>query len=366
MKVTVLTCFESNEERALYISDACNKAGYDVEVITTDFSHIRKAKRDSVPDGFITINTKSYKKNLSLERMYSHSCFAKDSFDYIKKHQTDLLWVIAPANSLIKEAKEYKADNPDIKIIVDIIDMWPESLPMSFNKHIFPFSLWRNIRKKNIDCADVLVSECNLYKEILKEEYPKEIKTLYLARNTINSNRNIKVSDGKLSLCYIGSINNIIDTERICEIIKTLDKPVDMHVIGEGENTDYFVNCLKEVSEVYYHGAVREEEKKSKIFNKCHAGINIYKENLYIGLTTKCIDYFGNGLPIINNIKGDTWEMVEKEKVGFNVNNNSKLNAKEIISARNNNDNVYRLYDDNFTKEAFVHNCLSIINEVIK
>lgn len=366
MKVTVLTCFESNEERALYISDACNKVGYDVEVITTDFSHIRKTKRDNTPNGFITINTKPYKKNLSLKRMYSHSCFARDAFDYVKKHQTDVLWVIAPANSLIKEAKRYKAANPNIKVIIDIIDMWPESLPININKHAFPFSLWRNIRKNNIDCADVLVSECNFYKDILSKEYKKDIKTLYLARNTISANRNIKVSDDKLSLCYIGSINNIIDTERICEIIKTADQPIVMHVIGEGENADLFIDSLKEVSEVYYYGAVRDEVKKSEIFNKSHAGINIYKEGLYIGLTTKCIDYFGNGLPIINNIKGDTWEMVEKEKVGFNINKNSILNAKEIVNSRNNNDNVYKLYDDNFTKEAFIHTCLSIINEVIE
>ena len=366
MKVTVLTCFESNEERALYISDACNKAGYDIEVITTDFSHIRKAKRHCVPDGFIAINTKPYKKNLSLERMYSHSCFAKDSFNYIKNHHTDVLWVIAPANSLIKEAKKYKTENPNTRIIVDIIDMWPESLPFSFNKHAFPFSLWRSIRKKNINCADMLVSECDFYKDILSKEYKKEIRTLYLARSAINADKSVKVSDDKLSLCYIGSINNIIDTERICEIVKALDQPVDIHVIGEGENTDFFIDSLRRVSEVYYYGAVRDEEKKKDVFNKCHAGINIYKEGLYIGLTTKCIDYFGNGLPIINNIKGDTWDMVEKNKVGFNIDKNNILNGKDIVSARKNNNCIYRLYEEKFSKEAFIHNCLSIISEVIE
>ena len=34
---------------------------------------------------------------------------------------------------------------------------------------------------------------------------------------------------------------------------------------------------------------------------QCHAGINIYREGLYIGLTVKCIDYFEHGMPIVND-----------------------------------------------------------------
>ena len=366
MKVTVLTCFESNEERASYILDACSKAGYDVEVLTTDFSHIRKSRRDNVPDGFLPIETIPYKKNLSFERIYSHFRFAKDAFDHINRNKPDVLWVIAPANSLIKQAKIFKAENQDTKIIIDIIDMWPESLPFNFNKHIFPFSIWRNIRKNNLDCADVLVSECNFYKDILNKEYAGDIKTLYLSRSSNVKKRKIKVDDKTLSLCYIGSINNIIDTDKICRIIKMIDEPVEMHVIGEGENTDSFIDSLKKVCNVTFWGAVRDEKQKSKIFDRCHAGINIYKDGLYIGLTTKCIDYFENGLPIINNIKGDTWDMVENYKVGFNIDKDCILKSEDIISARKNNGNIYELYDSNFTKKVFTKNCLSIIEEVIR
>ena len=33
----------------------------------------------------------------------------------------------------------------------------------------------------------------------------------------------------------------------------------------------------------------------------------------------KSIDYFEAGLPILNNIQGDTWEIIEKENVGVNI-----------------------------------------------
>ena len=35
------------------------------------------------------------------------------------------------------------------------------------------------------------------------------------------------------------------------------------------------------------------------------------KQEVFVGLTMKSIDYFEAGLPIINNIHGDTWNIVK-------------------------------------------------------
>ena len=366
MKVTILTCFESNEERALYLFDAFKDAGYDTEVITTDFSHIKKCRRNNVPDDFTVIETKKYTKNLSLQRMYSHYCFAKDAYKYIENNKPDVLWVMAPANSLIKETKTFKKNNRNIKVVIDIIDMWPESLPIRINKNIFPFSMWKNIRKNNIDCADILVSECNYYHDILSKEYKKDIKTLYLTRDNSNIHSENNTKEDVISLCYIGSINNIIDTDRICKVVSTIDKPVDIYVIGDGENKDYFLNSLSNVANVKYCGVIKDEDKKSEIFNMCHAGINVYKKGLYIGFTTKCLDYFENGLPIINSINGDTWDFVNDYDAGFNIDDNTILKADEIILKRKNNQDIFKLYENNFSKKVFIKNSLDILQEVIK
>ena len=40
-------------------------------------------------------------------------------------------------------------------------------------KNILPFNIWRNLRSKYIDCADYLVSECDLYQDILKNCHQK-------------------------------------------------------------------------------------------------------------------------------------------------------------------------------------------------
>ncbi len=366
MKALIVTCFESNEERISFVLDSFKKKRYNTKVITTNYSHIKKEYRTNTPEEYIAIDTKPYTKNISIKRIISHIKFAKDAFKKIELETPDIIWLMAPANYLIKEANKYKKKYPATKIIIDIVDMWPESLPIRINKNIFPFNIWRNIRKNNIKCADALVTECDYYQEILKTEYLKNITTIHWARDNKAIETKLKPNGDKLSLCYIGSINNIIDTKTICEVISNCDKPVVLHVIGNGENRYNFIETVGKMCEVIYHGEIRDEKEKNKIFSECHAGINIYKENLYIGLTVKSIDYFEHGLPVINNIKGDTWNLINKYNAGINYYSNATIDSNMLIDLRKNNKKIYELYNQNFTKGEFINNCINVINGVIK
>ena len=366
MKACVVTCFESNEERVAFVADTLKRKGFDVMIITSDFSHLKKTGRNNIPSSYCAIPTRPYKKNLSLARILSHLRFAKDAFIKIKEADPDLIWLMAPANSLIKEAERYRRDSRKAKLIIDIIDMWPESLPVSFNKNLFPLNIWRNIRKNHISCADALVCECDLYREILEQEYDKTITTIHWVKDHDAVIKKPDPDNDRLSLVYIGSINNIIDAERIAEVISKITMPVVLHVIGEGENTENFLKLTEQVCEVIYHGPVRDEETKSEIFSLCHAGVNIYKEGLYIGLTVKCIDYFSHDLPIINNIKGDTWNLVETYDAGINLSQDTAVDGAELIALRRHPEKIEALYRDHFTKEVFYKKCAQVIDEVMR
>lgn len=366
MKAVVLTCFESNEERVGFVHETLKRKNYDVKCITSDFSHIKKKHRDSIPDGFISIPTQQYKKNLSFARLKSHYQFSIDSFKEIERIKPDLLWIMAPANSLIKQANIFKKKYPSTKIVLDIIDMWPESLPVNINKNVFPLNIWKNLRKKNIGCADYLVTECDYYKEILNFEYDKSATTIRWCRDEKADGKYLGDNEKELQLCYIGSINNILDPKTVAKSIKKIDMPVKLHVIGEGENVDNFIIELSKTCEVVYYGPIRDEKRKKDIFSKCHAGINLYKENLYIGLTVKCIDYFKNGLPIINNIKGDTSLLLKKYSAGINVNEVDVISGNQLIKLRKNNQNILQLFNENFTKSVFVAQCHEVIDKVMR
>lgn len=360
MKAVVLTCYESNEERMKLVIKSLELEGFEVVSYTSNFSHIRKEYRNNIPEGMIALNALSYKRNLSVSRLYSHNKFARDVFKRVRSDKPDLLYVIAPANSLVKEAYRYKNET-GVKLIIDIIDMWPESLPISSRlKSLLPFKLWKSYRSKYISCADRLITECNLYHEILRDEYKGKIYTLYWARNQKAVRYELKLED-ELSLLYIGSINNIINVDLMVKLVENYGKKVTVHIIGDGENKTEMIDKLNRVCEVIYHGPVYDADKKKEIFSRCHAGLNLYKNGLYIGLTVKSIDYFNFGLPVINNIIGDTSEFVNKYNVGINVDDNSILDFDRLKKMRMDNENIYELYEDNFESSVFIDKLRDIV-----
>lgn len=363
-KAAVVTCFESNEERTAFVIEALKQRGYDTIGVSTDYSHIRKEKRTDKKEAYTQIETIPYKKNLSVSRLLSHRDFAKKAFHYLDPLDPELIWVCVPANSLISEAKKYKDRHPNVKIIIDVIDMWPESMPLGTMKKLLPFTIWRNIRNNSINCADALVTECSYYKNVLKDEYHGELKTIHWARDNKVEDYPLDLPEGKLSLAYIGSINNIIDIDEIGRLIDSSDMPVVLHVIGAGESKEKLLDSLKSKCELIYHGVTYDPKDKQRIFSKCHAGLNIYKEGLYIGLTVKSIDYFNYGLPIINSIKGDTFSLINDYGVGFNVDKNSKLDAKAIIDMRLHNEEIINVYKNYFTKEVFIKRLNKVIDSI--
>ena len=122
MKAVVLTCYESNEERMKLVIKSLELEGFEVVSYTSNFSHIRKEYRNNIPEGMIALNAFSYKKNLSVSRLYSHNKFAKDvylsicedsqadDFDYLKKLE-EIADEKIPASLRELENMEIRHDN---------------------------------------------------------------------------------------------------------------------------------------------------------------------------------------------------------------------------------------------------------------
>ena len=337
--------------------------GFNVKVYTTDFDHMQKVKRTTVNPEYTVIHGIPYMKNISYARIRYHQKFAKDALKAIENVKADLLWVLVPSNSLTKTMSKYKALHPDTKLVFDVIDMWPETMPSKKLKKI-PFAncIWAGIRNKNIDNADLVITECNLYQSILKAYVaPQKMKTLYLARKSYDIKTIPNPPEDRYSLCYLGSINNIIDIPAICKIINLLKaiRPVDLHIIGEGENKELFIEAAKKSgANVIDHGTVYDTDKKQEIFDSCHFGINIMKEEVFIGLTMKSMDYFAGGLPIINNIKGDTWKFIEDNKIGINY--SGKINREQLEGVIRSN--VRPFFDKILSEERFIEETDSILD----
>lgn len=365
-KVCIVNCFDTYEHRVDLLYNYFKKNNYDVKVYTSNYRHIEKVYRTDKKDGYIFMNAKAYKKNMSPARLISHSKLSKDITKKIIGEKPDLLWALVPPNSFVKDLAKYKIQNSNIKLIFDLIDMWPETMPISKFKNLPPFTFWRNLRNKYLKYADYIVTECDLYKTILpKDILDNKIQTIYLAREIKEIKSNLKLPQDKIALCYLGSINNIIDIPEIKRIVINLRKikPVELHIIGDGEKREELISeCKNAGAEVIFHGKIYNSDEKQKIFDSCHYGLNIMKKSVFVGLTMKSMDYFEAGIPIINNIKGDTWDFVDNKKIGINILNGmdySIFNRYEKEVRRT----VREFYEESFSVEKFENNLNTFIKD---
>lgn len=369
MNIVIVNCFDTYESRVELLCEYFTSRGDQVKVYTSDFRHFHKCKRSSAPENFYLIKTKPYKKNLSVGRILSHMRFAKAVRKAVEKQisEVDLLWVMLPPNSLAKQMAGLKSRNNKFKLIYDIIDMWPETMPFHGMEQLPPVKYWRNLRDKNISCADMVVTECKLFQKKITDCVPADkLYNLYFAKKDADIFLGDATDDDKLSLCYMGSINNIVDIDVIGKIIARLSKQkrVKLHIIGDGERREELIQTAQKAGAIVeFHGITYDKDIKAEILSKCHFGLNVMKDSVFVGLTMKSMDYFAAGLPMINNIQGDTWEIIEQNGFGLNY----PIDIDRLSAFMETNETRQRIrmfFDDNFSEKAFVSKLDEIMEKV--
>lgn len=361
MNIVIIVCFDTWEHRADLLLKALTEEGHTVRVLMSDFLHMEKQRRRKHKEYFKFFRAEPYKKNLSLKRMLSHLKLSSDIFSWVQANESwiNLLWVLAPPNTFVRDAGKIKECHPHIKLVIDLIDLWPETMPVAGMRHLPLMRVWQRVRDINLSAADMVVTECSLYQDVLGKVIKGcKAETLYLAREDQGYAPQLNLPDNSINLCYLGSINHIIDMDAIAAVIRELrkKKPVKLIVIGDGEKKHELrkiARCAGAAVEL--RGVIYDRTKKQEIFDSCHYGLNIMKSSVCVGLTMKSIDYFEFGIPIINNIKGDTWSAVEKFGCGVNFesregNLNLSLNGRAYAAQRENSRKFFETY---LTEDVF-------------
>ena len=324
MRVYFISSDDHYAHRFQVLDDYLKQHGCETTFLTSDFSHMAKATYQCKVPGCVQIPARPYKKNLSVDRILSHRNFARDAFAYLEAlpEQPDMLIVLLPPNFLGHYAAQYKRRHPDVKVILDIFDLWPETFPSPKAKKFLylPFKVWAAIRDRSLTWADYVLTECDLFRNRL--HLPQEkATTVYLSGKKPKCDTILpRIREDVLELCYLGSINNIISIEDICQLIRQLSavKPVRLHIIGKGEKQALFrEEATRAGADVVYYGPIYDDETKMRIMSACRFGLNIMKSSVCIGLTMKSVDYFRFGLPIINTIPADTQQLVENCGIGI-------------------------------------------------
>lgn len=349
--------------RIKYLEEKLISNGYDIVIVSSDFDHRNKKTYKNNKNNLKLLKVPRYRTNISFNRILSHIFFSRLVFKCCENLKPDLIYAITPPNFIFVYLGLYKQLYPNTRLIYEIEDLWPESLPINnFLKVLIKplTNIWRYFRDAYLYKADDLVFECKLFQDYLKKKSNSHL--IYLTKANTLEKIEIGSLEDTLNFLYLGSVNNLIDINLIIKIMLEVKKhkKVVLYIIGGGEKNDTFLTLLKKNNIDYKNcGFIYSEDEKIKIVRKCHFALNIMKSSVFVGVTMKSLEYFHYGLPIINSIKGDIWDFVEREKCGFNISwNNISQQISNIINVDNKclgllSNNSRKIYLTNFSPENF-------------
>jgi glycosyltransferase involved in cell wall biosynthesis len=357
MKVAIVNCFDTFLDRENTLIRYFQGHGDQVTAFLSDFRHVEKAYRTQPPEGCTCVHAPSYAKNLSLRRMWSHHQYAEAIRKRLEGERWDLIWAILPPNSVAQQCAAYRRNHPEVKLVFDINDLWPESFPLGGVKDLPPFHWWASLRDHALPSADAIVTECDLFAQRLHLAGKPNVSTLYYCKpmEPESTASELHLPKDQISLCYLGSVNHIIDIDAIAAIIRTLSahQPVTLHIVGTGERLENLQSAATAAgAQVIYHGSVYDSAEKQAIFDQCHFGLNAMRSTVCVGLTMKSIDYLCGGLPLINTIPGDTWDLIEQCGFGLNWQPDDPLDLSQFDGAAARNA-ARAFYEQHLTEPQF-------------
>ena len=327
--------------RTKYLAKVLGDFGYDVVVISSDFDHRTKKHYQDNREGLIQLSTKPYTKNLSVGRIISLIDFSHKALKKVEEFTPNLIYVSGPPNNQYKCFAKYKRKHPKVIVGAEVGDMWPESLPISekLKKLAFiPMKIWSSLRDNYLGQLDFVVTECKLFETMLSRKVvPEKLRTIYFCKDDKENIKCEKKMDFReVNLAYVGSVNNIIDIDLISDMVSAIhrNKKVRFHLIGAGENKVELCEMIKNTcAELCDYGEVYDARRKAEILSQCMFAFNVMKTSVCVGMTMKSLDYFQYGIPILNNIRGDIWDIIESDDVGFNFDSSTiQVLAKRLCN----------------------------------
>ncbi|WP_297981317.1 hypothetical protein [uncultured Oscillibacter sp.] len=363
MKVTIINCFDVYDHRVELLQRSLRADNHQVSVLIPNFRHMQKCTRTHCPEGFEMLPAKPYYSKFSPVRIQSHVYFSKAALERAKSLNPDLLWVLVPPNALVKEAALYKEQRPEMKLVLDFMDLWPESMPIP-GFCATPFGwIWRGLRDNYVSVADIIVTECSQYWATLQRCCEKKtLHTLFIPREIGFRYLGGQPPADKIALCFLGEVNQDIDFQAIGTLIQKIDRPVELHVVGSGDQEPLLWQTAEKAgATVVFHRGIYTLEEKQKIFDRCHVGLNLLKHANRSGLTMQSAYYLKESLPVINNVRGDMWDFIEIYPVGLNCDENMNINTAKLLALQGRREQIQALYDTYFAERVFSLNLRDII-----
>ena len=351
------------------------KEGFNINFITTNFEHQRKKWLTKNMKGYTILNSViGYKKNMSIKRLLNHFFISISFIFYLIKNKKppDLIIVSYPTMLLSLVAVFYGFFK-NIKVFVDVRDKWPDIFQI--NNMVLPFLTFHKIIKYlvfKISSFTLAVSPGYLYWAIKNS---KKGTIIPLSKTYIEPiNRSLDISK-EINFIFSESLGDTYDLDFLFKFSDNLSKKNILHnlyICGDGPKMSRLQAKSIKFPNVVLLGWLNNLDLQKKLDN-AHFGLMTYNQNSPQGWPNKLIEYMSNGLPIINTLDGESSDLIENSKLGFNINNMSLNQLSELINNlakspqkyKSISENNYSLFLSDFSDKKAHQKLINIINKYV-
>ena len=318
------------------MSEAFRKAGHTVVYWTSDFSHANKKKRVldfgiKVPFDIEILETEPYFKNVSLRRLMSHRKLAKTFLKVAREairngryKAPDLIIASSPPLGLV-DASHMIASETGARVIVDIMDAWPET----FERVVPRFLLWplRRLAKRNYLRASAITTVADNYIELARSYgFSKDIRRFYHGITKgdrphppfpVPHSPHPPTGSVPLRIVYAGNMGRSYDLVTAVEAVGELGALATLDIAGKGEQEEALKELVerKGITGVKFHGYLSESEL-GELLKKSDVGLVPMDPSSCVGIPYKLADYAKSSLAIVSSLGGESARLLNEYGAG--------------------------------------------------
>jgi glycosyltransferase involved in cell wall biosynthesis len=381
--------------------------GHEVIWWTSTFDHSNKNQRFK-SDKEIEINNnykmiflhgRSYKNNISLDRIINHqkiaAKFEKVASNY--KTEPDIIVCSLPTLELSSKSVQYGIKR-QIPVVLDIRDLWPDvfldQVPALFRSIVKLLLMpMQNMVSRACRNATAIVGNSPAfvewgvnnaergkskfdrvfpfgYSEIQPEN--KEMEKAF----SFWEKRGIRKDDGVFTICFFGAVGRFFDLDTVITAARRVDNRQFRFVFcGSGDRYDEYKDITCDQNNIDFPGWL-DRPQILALMKMSSLGLAPYINGTgFTGnLPNKPLEYFSAGLPVLSSVRGYLEEVLADNECGVTYDNGDISGLVDILESLRTNPeyllelsrNAYSTYHKHFRAEIIYPEMVNYLESIVK
>ncbi|MBI5975390.1 glycosyltransferase family 4 protein [Staphylococcus canis] len=259
--------------------------------------------------------------NLLFRLLYYIELMLKIRF-YLKKAGKFQNIIVSSPNIFLAWGTLFFKVNKKAKYFLEIRDLWPDSfleLKQGKIKYIAP--LLKFLEKKMYQQADEIIVNNPYFEKHINQLTDRQKNYIYLPNALSKEERNVVEKLEAFSVIYTGNVGYAQNVDELIEIARLLNQhQIHFTAVIYGVQADKFRKVVKE-EHLEYVNLIPPMERQSclHLISQHHVSLSILQNtNIFMNVMPgKVIDSIGSNTPVISNLGGETYQLINKNEIGF-------------------------------------------------